>query len=79
MSRFNTRRGGFNRRKECPFSGPNAPSIDYKDTRLMQRFISERGKIMPSRITAVSAAKQRQLATAIKQARFMALLPYTVK
>ena len=48
------RRTFFRRRKSCPFSGPNAPTIDYKDTRLLQRFISERGKIVPSRITAVS-------------------------
>ncbi|MEK9671003.1 MAG: 30S ribosomal protein S18 [Rhodospirillaceae bacterium] len=70
----------FNRRrKSCPFSGPNAPKIDYKDTRLLGRFISERGKIVPSRITAVSAKKQRELAKAIKRARFLALLPYVVK
>ena len=47
------------RRKTCPFSGPNAPKIDYKDVRLLQRYVSERGKIVPSRITAVSAKKQR--------------------
>ena len=56
-----------------------APVIDYKDTRLLQRYISERGKIVPSRITAVSAKKQRELAAAIKRARFLALLPYAVK
>ena len=66
----------FRRRKVCPFSGDNAPKIDYKDTRLLQRYISERGKIVPSRITAVSAKKQRELARAIKRARFLALLPY---
>ena len=49
----------FRRRKSCPFSGQNAPTIDYKDVKLLQRFISERGKIVPSRITAVSAKKQR--------------------
>ncbi len=70
------RRPFFRRRKSCPFSGPNAQTIDWKDTRLMGRFISERGKIMPSRITAVSQKKQRELAIAIKRARFMALLPY---
>ena len=73
------RRPFFRRRKTCPFSGPNAPKIDYKDTRLLSRYISERGKIVPSRITAVSASKQRLLALAIKRARFMALLPYVVK
>ena len=72
------RRAFFRRRKSCPFSGPNAPTIDYKDLRLLQRFISERGKIVPSRITAVSAKKQRELARAIKRARFLALLPYVL-
>ena len=70
------RRPFFRRRKTCPFTGPNAPAIDYKDTKLLQRFISERGKIVPSRITAVSARKQRELARAIKRARYLALLPY---
>ena len=65
--------------KGIPGSGANAPVIDYKDVRLLSRFISERGKIVPSRITAVSNKKQRILANAIKRARFMALLPYIVK
>ncbi|MBM3512639.1 MAG: 30S ribosomal protein S18 [Alphaproteobacteria bacterium] len=73
-----TRRPFFRRRKSCPFTGPNAPKIDYKDTRLLQRYISERGKIIPSRITAVSTKKQRELARAIKRARFLSLLPYVV-
>jgi small subunit ribosomal protein S18 len=73
------RRPFFRRRKSCPFSGPNAPKIDYKDTRLLQRFVSERGKIVPSRITAVSTKKQRELSRAIKRARFLGLLPYMVK
>ena len=73
------RRPFFRRKKTCPFSGANAPRIDYKDVKLLQRFVSERGKIVPSRITAVSAGKQRLLAVAIKRARFMALLPYLVK
>ena len=73
------RRPFFPRRKSCPFSGPNAPKIDYKDTRLLQRFISERGKIVPSRITAVSTKKQRELSRAIKRARFLGLLPYMVQ
>jgi small subunit ribosomal protein S18 len=72
------RRPFFRRRKSCPFSGPNAPKIDYKDVRLLQRFVSERGKIVPSRITAVSTQKQRELARAIKRARFLGLLPYIV-
>ncbi len=73
------RRPFFRRRKTCPFSGPNALTIDYKDTRTLQRFVSERGKIVPSRITAVSAKKQRELARAIKRARYLALLPYVVR
>jgi small subunit ribosomal protein S18 len=72
------RRPFYRRRKSCPFSGPNAPKIDYKDVRLLSRFLSERGKIVPSRITAVSAKRQRELALAIKRARFLALLPYVV-
>jgi small subunit ribosomal protein S18 len=73
------RRPFFRRKKTCPFTGANAPKIDYKDTKLLQRFISERGKIVPSRITAVSTRKQRILAVAIKRARFMALLPYVLR
>ena len=68
----------FRRRKSCPFAGPNAPKIDYKEIRTLNRFVSERGKIVPSRITAVSAKKQRELAKAIKRARYLALIPYTV-
>lgn len=70
------RRPFFRRRKTCPFTGANAPKIDYKDVKLLGRYVSERGKIVPSRITAVSAKKQRELARAIKRARFLALLPY---
>jgi small subunit ribosomal protein S18 len=73
------RRPFFRRRKSCPFSSDSAPKIDYKDVRLLSRFISERGKIVPSRITAVSAKKQRLLAQAIKRARFLGLLPYMIK
>ena len=73
------RRAFLRRRKVCPFSGANAPKIDYKDVELLQRYVSERGKIVPSRITAVSAKKQRELAKAIKRARFLALLPHVVK
>ena len=72
------RRPFHRRRKTCPFSGDNAPKIDYKDSRLLGRYMSERGKIVPSRITAVSASKQRELARAIKRARFLGLLPYLV-
>lgn len=66
----------FRRRKSCPFTGPNAPAIDWKDTKTLGRYISERGKIVPSRITNVSQKKQRELSKAIKRARFMGLLPY---
>jgi len=69
----------FKRRKSCPFSGPKAMKIDYKDVRLLSRFVSERGKIMPSRISSVSLKKQRELAQAIKRARFLALMPYVQK
>ncbi len=69
----------FRRRKSCPFAGKDAPVIDYKDVRLLQGFVSERGKIVPSRITAVSAKKQRELAQAIKRSRQIGLLPYIVK
>ena len=72
------RRPFHRRRKTCPFSGVNAPRIDYKDVKLLSRYISERGKIVPSRITAVSQKKQRELAKAIKRARFLGLLPYVV-
>ena len=67
----------YNRRKVCAFCVDHVTEIDYKDVRLLSRFLSERGKIVPSRITAVSAKKQRELAVAIKRARFLALLPYT--
>lgn len=73
-------RGGkksfFRRRKTCPFSGPRAITIDWKDVRMLGRYVSERGKIVPSRITAASQKKQRELAQAIKRARYMALMPY---
>lgn len=69
----------FRRKKSCPFTGPKAPKIDWKDTRTLSRYISERGKMMPSRITAVSQKNQRELAIAIKRARFMALMPYVVQ
>ena len=67
------------RRKVCPFSGKDAPKIDYKDVKLLQRYISEKGKIVPARITAVSAKIQRLLSIAIKRARHLALLPYAVQ
>jgi len=74
-----TRKPFFRRRKGCPFAGPNAPTIDYKDVKLLSRYVSERGKIVPARITSVSAKKQRVLARAIKRARALALLPFAVE
>ena len=75
---ISSRKPFFRRHKSCPFSSPDAPKIDYKDVKLLQRFISERGKIVPRRITAVSSKKQRELSKAIKRARNVALLPFAV-
>ncbi|MFI3242133.1 MAG: 30S ribosomal protein S18 [Alphaproteobacteria bacterium] len=69
----------FSKRKTCPFSGENALKIDYKDTKLLSKFISEKGKMIPSRISSVSTKKQRELATAIKRARIIALLPFVAE
>ena len=73
MSRF------FRRRRFCRFTAEGITEIDYKDLNLLKAYISESGKIVPSRITGTNAKYQRQLADAIKQARFLALLPYTDK
>jgi small subunit ribosomal protein S18 len=73
------RRPFFRRRKTCPFTGKGAPIIDYKDVKLLSRYVSERGKIVPSRVSAVSNKKQRELAQAIKRARHLALLPYVLR
>ncbi len=70
------RRPFFKRRKTCPFSSKTAPEISYKDPKLLGRYVSERGKMVPSRITAVSQKAQRKLAREIKRARFLALMPY---
>jgi small subunit ribosomal protein S18 len=67
------------RRKVCPFSGDNGLNIDYKDPKMLQKYMSEKGKIVPSRISSVTLKKQRVLARAIKRARFLALLPYAAK
>lgn len=66
----------FRRKKYCRFTAEGIKEIDYKDLDLLQDFITETGKIVPSRITGTSAKYQRQLAAAIKRARFLALLPY---
>ena len=67
------------RKKFCPFSQKNSPIIDYKDTKLLTRYLSEKGKIVPSRITGVSSKKQKLLSIAIKRARFLSLISYTNK
>ncbi|MDX3773134.1 30S ribosomal protein S18 [Chromatiaceae bacterium AAb-1] len=71
MSRF------FRRRKFCRFSAEGIQEIDYKDTAILKNYVTESGKIVPSRITGTSAKYQRQLARAIKRARYLALLPYS--
>lgn len=71
MARF------FRRKKYCRFTAEGVKEIDYKDLNTLKNYITESGKIVPSRITGTSAKYQRQLATAIKRARFLALLPYT--
>ncbi|WP_243298991.1 30S ribosomal protein S18 [Bacillus litorisediminis] len=71
------RKGGrAKRRKVCYFTANNITHIDYKDVDLLKKFISERGKILPRRVTGTSAKYQRKLTVAIKRARQMALLPY---
>jgi small subunit ribosomal protein S18 len=67
----------FRRKKYCRFSAEGIEEIDYKDLDLLKQYITETGKIVPSRITGTSARYQRQLATAVKRARYLALLPYT--
>lgn len=71
MARF------FRRRKFCRFTAEGVQEIDYKDLEILKGYVSETGKIVPSRITGTKARYQRQLATAIKRARFLALLPYS--
>ena len=79
-SRDETKNSPFEDRKRfCPFSQKNSPEIDYKDVKLLSRYVSEKGKIIPSRITNVSRIKQKELATAIKRARFLSLMSYTEK
>ena len=67
----------FRRRRYCRFTEEGIKYVDYKDIDLLKDFITETGKIVPSRITGTSAKYQRQLATAVKRARFLALLPYS--
>ncbi len=70
-------RQSFKRRKFCRFTAEKIQEVDYKQADLLKDFISENGKIIPARITGTKAHYQRQLAVAIKRARFLALLPYT--
>tara|TARA_B110000438_G_scaffold301398_1_gene356185 strand:- start:1071 stop:1346 length:276 start_codon:yes stop_codon:yes gene_type:complete len=67
------------RKRYCPFSQKNSPLIDYKDVKLLSRYISEKGKITPSRITNISSKNQIKLSKAIKRARFLGLMSYTQK
>lgn len=76
MAKKKRRSVRYKKRKQCPFLADPDLGIDYKDVALLRRFLSTRGKILPSRITGVSAKYQRELATAIKRARALALLPY---
>ena len=69
----------FKRRKQCPFTAAGIEDIDFKDIDTLLKFITERGKILPRRITGVSAKHQKRLATAIKRARHMALLPFVAE
>lgn len=69
----------YNNKAKCPLSGPDAPVIDYKNLDLLKGFISEKGRILPRRITNVSAKKQRDLSSAIKRARALGLLPFLAK
>ncbi len=71
MSRF------YRRRKYCRFTAEGIKEVDYKDIELLKTFISETGKIIPCRITGTKAKYQRQLAKAVKRARYLALIPYT--
>jgi small subunit ribosomal protein S18 len=71
MARF------FRRKKFCKFTADGVAQIDYKDLGMLKSYITETGKIVPSRITGTKASYQRQLSLAIKRARFLALLPYT--
>jgi small subunit ribosomal protein S18 len=67
----------FRRRKFCRFTAEGVSEIDYKDLNILKQYVGESGKIVPSRITGTKAKYQRQLATAVKRARYLALLPYT--
>jgi|TARA_B100001964_G_C14065893_1_gene523615 small subunit ribosomal protein S18 len=67
------------RKKTCPLSNKNSPRVDYKDVKLLSRYVTEKGKIIPSRVTNVSRKKQKELSKAIKRSRYLALMSYTHK
>ncbi len=77
MAMDNRRRGGMRRRKVCQFCAEKNTEIDYKDVETLKKFVTERGKILPKRITGTCAMHQREVTRAIKRARIVALLPYT--
>ena len=75
----NKRRGGMIRKKVCQFCADKAETIDYKDVEKLKKYVTERGKILPKRITGTCAVHQREVTRAIKRARIVALLPYTAE
>ena len=77
MAMDNRRRGGMRRRKVCQFCAEKTSEIDYKDVETLKKYVTERGKILPKRITGTCAMHQREVTKAIKRARIVALLPYT--
>ncbi|MEA4922348.1 MAG: 30S ribosomal protein S18 [Eubacteriaceae bacterium] len=71
------RRGGFRKKKVCQFCTDKTATIDYKDVDTLKKYVTERGKILPKRVTGTCAKHQRAVTTAVKRARVVALLPYT--
>ena len=67
------------RKRTCPLSNKNSPKVDYKDLKLLSRYVTEKGKMIPSRVTNVSRKKQKELSKAIKRARYLSLMSYTNK
>ena len=77
MAYDNKRRGGMRRKKFCQFCADKTKEIDYKDVETLKKYVTERGMILPKRITGTCAVHQREVTKAIKRARIVALLPYT--
>tara|TARA_B100000686_G_C16750870_1_gene952389 strand:- start:690 stop:935 length:246 start_codon:yes stop_codon:yes gene_type:complete len=73
---FDNTSSRFLLKRSCPLSGKDAPIIDYKNIELLKKYITEKGKILPSRVTQVSTKKQKELTLAVKRARYLGLLPY---